>query len=536
MAAEPGSAAHAEQVAAYWDGQVDQSVRSFWQSPVVMAQVNRRITGQEHVTPEEYLLERHLAGGDARVLSLGCGGAEYERRLLEIGAARHVLGVDIAAERLERAREATPPELRDRLELLAADLETWRPQGTFDLIMAHDVLHHLQDIEGWLATFRDILTPGGLIYVHEFVGPSRFQWTDAQIAAVNALLDALDPRLRADVVLGDGTPREPLRRPDVGAFIASDPSEAIRSDELPDLLAGHLEPVEVHAYGGAVFHQFFNRIMGNFAGHDDLVRTVMEIDFVLTDRGVLRSDYLWGVYRVPDADAPARPRATPQAPAPPAPRRAAPAPPDTSAPGACPVCGAAGRVAHRDRERALCAQCGAFERHRALVRTFDDLLRDGSGRTLLEAGPVNAYVLGGAMRDRGWTVTTVDLTRTGNPNDPRDVSFVDLEADLTDLHAIPDDSIDVVIVQHVIEEIEDHRRALAEIARVLTPTGTALLEIPWSPDRPRSEHHPPDHFGNVWRFGADLRGDVEACFEDVTVTPLAEEAYRGDVFVARRPR
>ncbi len=511
-------------------GEADPSIRSFWESPVVMAALNQRITGDASVTPEQHLLDRHLAGGAARVLSLGCGAAKYEQRLLRIGAAEHVVGVDIAADRLALAREALPAELDGRIELIAADLETWRPEGKFDLIMAHDVLHHLQHLEDWLQTFREVLNPGGLVYVHEFVGPTRFQWTDEQIAAVNALLDTLEPHLRADVVLGDGTPRGPLARPDPEALIRADPSEAIRSGEIPALLAAHLEVVEAHAYGGAVFHQFFNRIMGNFEGHDDLVRTVMEIDFVLTDRGVLASDYLWGVYRVPAASAPPTARAMPAAtPAPTATRSMA-----GLGPGACPLCGETARLSYNGRTEALCAGCGAFERHRALMRTFAPLLDVGGGRTLVEVGPVNARVLAGTLRTHGWRVTTIDRHRTGNPHDPRDVSFVDLEADLTDLHMFVDGSIDVVIVQHVIEEIVDHHHALAEIARVLRPGGTALLEIPWSPDLPRSAQQDPDHFGNVWRFGAELRRDVEAAFGDVTVEPIAEGSYRGDVFAARR--
>ncbi len=50
-------------------------------------------------------------------------------------------------------------------------------------------------------------------------------------------------------------------------------------------------------YGGAVVHQLFSRIMGNFADRPDLVGVLMEVDALLTDTGVLRSDYVWGVWR-----------------------------------------------------------------------------------------------------------------------------------------------------------------------------------------------------------------------------------------------
>jgi SAM-dependent methyltransferase len=155
-----------------------------------------------------------------------------------------------------------------------------------------------------------------------------------------------------------------------------------------------------------------------------------------------------------------------------------------------------------------------------------------SGRCL-DVSPVSPEVYGGFLRRRGWEYTCIDKWRTGNPYDPRAVGFVHVEADLCDLSAFEDGSFDLVIVQHVIEEIPDYRRALSELARVLSPLGTALLEIPFDPRRPESEQTPPNHFGNVWRFGADLRDTVRELFPTVFTTPLEQNDYRSVVFIAR---
>ena len=80
-------------------------------------------------------------------------------------------------------------------------------------------------------------------------------------------------------------------------MIAADPSESVRSAEIPRILGTYFDLLERRPYGGAVFHQLFNRIMGNFEGGDDLVRTLMEIDFLLCDEGVLETNYEWAVYR-----------------------------------------------------------------------------------------------------------------------------------------------------------------------------------------------------------------------------------------------
>jgi SAM-dependent methyltransferase len=199
----------------------------------------------------------------------------------------------------------------------------------------------------------------------------------------------------------------------------------------------------------------------------------------------------------------------------------------------CPICGSSERRDALGREAALCEGCGALERHRALARECAPLLAGGG--SALEAGPANRRVYGEFLRERGWTYRSLDRWRTGNPNDPRAVGFVDHEADLTDLSIFADGEFDLFLAQHVIEEIEDYGRALDEIARVLGPGGTALLEIPFDPGRERSERQPPDHFGNVWSFGADLLDELRTRFAEVETVTLEEGGYRGTLLVCTAP-
>ncbi len=162
------------------------------------------------------------------------------------------------------------------------------------------------------------------------------------------------------------------------------------------------------------------------------------------------------------------------------------------------------------------------------------LLADGRGRRALEAGPTSPRVYGAFLRERGWRYESIDQSRSGHPNDPRAVHFVDRELDLCDLAPLADGSLDLVIVQHVIEEIADYQKALAEIARVLAHGGTALLEIPFKPSLERSERHPANSFGNVWSFGADLPAKVGEHFDGVRLVEMREGAYFGRLHVCEQ--
>lgn len=58
-----------------------------------------------------------------------------------------------------------------------------------------------------------------------------------------------------------------------------------------------------------------------------------------------------------------------------------------------------------------------------------------------------------------------------------------IEGSLLDI-PLPDQSVDLAMSTQVIEHIEDHRRAAAELARIVRPGGWVLITVP----------HPPEHF------------------------------------------
>lgn len=287
---------YAARVAAHW-AKTDDTVRSFWQSPVVQAEINRRVTGDRAVTPLEHFKRSYCAQPRGLGLSLGSGDGQLEIAAVDLGIVERIIGIDISSERVKRATERIPERLQGRVEFVVENLETYKPDETFDVVFAKSVLHHIEDLEGWCDAFNTLLSDDGVLYVDDFIGPSRFQWTDVQLYVINRLRDVLPEPLLRDLVLDDDSPSPAVNRPNVERFIAVDPSEAIRSSDIGFVLEQALEPLELRDYGGALFHMFFNRIMANFAGEDALVRMVMETDFLLTDIGALDPNYLWGVYR-----------------------------------------------------------------------------------------------------------------------------------------------------------------------------------------------------------------------------------------------
>jgi SAM-dependent methyltransferase len=273
---------------------------AFWQSPVARAAVNRRVTGDPGLAPEAYLAARH---GPAMpvpyALSLRAGDARLETALVQGGWCEHVTGLDLDQQRVQGANLAVPAALRAQVSFRHGDLAAWVPPEPLGAVIARSVLHRQAQLEETLDHVLAMLAPGGVVFVDEFVGPACFQWTDAQLRAINRLLACLPDEFLLDLSAEDGRRKRDVGRPDPADYTESNPTDAVRSDEILACLDERFERVEVHLYGGALYHQFFTRIMGNFASRPELVSLVMEVDAMLTDAGVLSSDYVWGVWRRP---------------------------------------------------------------------------------------------------------------------------------------------------------------------------------------------------------------------------------------------
>ena len=142
-------------------------------------------------------------------------------------------------------------------------------------------------------------------------------------------------------------------------------------------------------------------------------------------------------------------------------------------PRLCPICGHEGvmiGVGHPPRWDARCASCGSRERHRLLWLW---VTQDGgnrlAGKRILHFAPEKA--LRRALQGNAG-YETADLYQ----------AEVTHKVDITGL-PMPDGSYDVVIANHVLEHIDDDRKAMRELLRVLRPSGMALLTVPINPSR-----------------------------------------------------
>ncbi len=144
------------------------------------------------------------------------------------------------------------------------------------------------------------------------------------------------------------------------------------------------------------------------------------------------------------------------------------------------------------RPNARCPRCGSLERHR-LIWLY--LQRQTDFFTLpykvLDVAP-EEFLQRKLKSLSNINYLSIDL-ESGLAMQKMDVTKLDL----------PDNSYDVIFCNHVFEHIPDDRAAMRELARVLKPTGWAILQTPVDLKREQTDEDPniSDPQERLRRFG-----------------------------------
>jgi SAM-dependent methyltransferase len=292
---------HDAQVAAVWQS-VAGPPSNWWDLPAVRARWNLLISGDPNLGHQAYVAAKYLGDRSGLVaLSLGCGSGGREASWAETGKFRRITGIDLSAPRIEAAhRAARAKGLEQILDYRVGNaMHIDAAAAEYDVVLAEGSLHHLSPLHQVLENVRRALKPDGLFIVNEFVGPTRFQWTDRQLEVVNSLLQVLPARYRR-WHHGRGT-RDAMFRPSRLSMIYTDPSEAIESGRILSELGQRFDVVELKPYGGTILHLLLHGIAGNFLADDPLaerwLRLCFEVEDCLLASGELDSDYAFAVCR-----------------------------------------------------------------------------------------------------------------------------------------------------------------------------------------------------------------------------------------------
>jgi SAM-dependent methyltransferase len=143
----------------------------------------------------------------------------------------------------------------------------------------------------------------------------------------------------------------------------------------------------------------------------------------------------------------------------------------------CPICQSNVRrflpAGKASRANARCPICGSLERHRLdwlLFAKKTDLF-DGSPKTMLHVAP-EKFLSARFRRLKNLNYLSADLSN------PRAM----VQMDITNIN-YPDNTFSVIYCSHVLEHVQNDRKAIAELYRVLRQDGWAVLQVPITVER-----------------------------------------------------
>jgi SAM-dependent methyltransferase len=225
----------------YWSDLDHHGWDEIWMNhPAVRAAINRRVTGDPQLWPIAWLPS--VVPGRTpfgRALSVGCGVGNFERTLVEFGIVRQVTGIDASAEVIAQARRsAAEAGMGERISYVVADArELLGIERGLDAIFFHASLHHFDRLPAFLGLVRQALSPRGILYLDEYAGPSRDEWSWRHLLRWNAVYWRLPRAVRRT-----GVVRAPINR--------EDSTEAIESSGILPAVEEHFRLIARRDYGG----------------------------------------------------------------------------------------------------------------------------------------------------------------------------------------------------------------------------------------------------------------------------------------------
>ncbi len=153
-------------------------------------------------------------------------------------------------------------------------------------------------------------------------------------------------------------------------------------------------------------------------------------------------------------------------------------------------------------EQYSCPHCGSADRDRLYAIYLRRFIREGldarNSFAMLDLAPnksLSSFIVSEFAGLPNFHYRTADLYREG----------VDDKVDITDMHIYKEGQFDFFICSHMLEHVNDDRRAMGELLRILKKGGKGILMVPIDLTREEIDEDPDcSDTGERWRrFGQD---------------------------------
>jgi SAM-dependent methyltransferase len=267
----------------------------WWQSPHVIKHVNQLVCGEQVPGFSQGLINLVKNRASSLIpfkkgISVGGGTGQKEINLLRQGIVDSFDLYELSQARISAGIElARKLMVEDKINFIFGDaFELASEPEKYDFVHWNNSLHHMFDVDKAVEWSKKVLKCGGLFYMDDFVGASRFQWPDEQLEVATKVRSAfqgscylMNPN-NNDSVLSTN-----ISRPNMENLIQMDPSEAADSDRIINAIHKYFPNAEIKFTGGVIYHLALSDMLHNFDEKNDkvLLDLLMIIDELCSKLG-----------------------------------------------------------------------------------------------------------------------------------------------------------------------------------------------------------------------------------------------------------
>lgn len=258
----------------------------WWEFPTIYEHYNHLICGKYVDGFNKGLIIRlkELGLTFEHGVSVGFGNGQKEFELIKEGIVKKFTLFELSDIRIEMAREqARKLGFEDKVNFVNGDCFNYVFTEKVDFVHWDNSLHHMFNVDDAVKWSYQILEHEGIFYMNDYVGPTRFQWSDDVLKLCTRIRNVLP-----DIYLKD--PHDPTKLidrtvspPDAKKIEETDPSEAVDSSRILETVKKYFPNAEVTLTGGTVYHAGLNDILSNIDESDMKDKAILDLLLIIDE-------------------------------------------------------------------------------------------------------------------------------------------------------------------------------------------------------------------------------------------------------------
>jgi SAM-dependent methyltransferase len=222
-----------------------------------------------------------------RAISVGCGNGAKEIEMIERGLVNSFDLYDIADGAIESGiADVKRRGLDDKIRFFSSNALESALSREYDLVTWFSSLHHMPSSRDAIKWSKDVLRRGGILIFDEYVGESRFQFSELFLKVNSDYRRTLPCKYLQNPFKPGSLVDTLMVNIDIDDLILLDPSEAVDSGDILPAMKEYFSSAEIILTGGAIYHMALNDIIHNLQNDSLAIENALELDLECIHNGL----------------------------------------------------------------------------------------------------------------------------------------------------------------------------------------------------------------------------------------------------------